>query len=458
MRNVAISIFILLFSSQTFSQGVDPNQVLFGIEYTFQDLEMVNEPGRNTMSTEHKEQKVIELTKYLRENLKLTNESIEKKPSWKPGLYLNVPNDGKWVINSEPVTVEVNTTPRAVHEIIDTAKPIYEAASKAGLKPYVQPAAERSGMGHIHIGARKLKHSPFYKNPLLLRNVMVFLHKNPSLLYGFAEAYDIGMNSNIESYHNEVRQKAFQTAVAEFDKWYATASKSDKEKGLDVFLQTLKTHDSREIGFFEHYRYMKINIEVGTDKNNDGKNTIEFRNFRPPKSPETAKAFAELLLSVMSYQSRDNHLEPFKWVSESKFKLYQSASYLNSNWQDVRAKLELDNRYLDQQINEYVQNQVSKRLYIFGKDKIEILPAYSEKGDKGTYFEVRFPRLKGEVKPILSINYTQIMVKKITSGKKLYWVGIFNNDNIKVSVKEIADAKLKISVKRRKVRACKAII
>lgn len=458
MRNLTIFIFVLLFSFQTFSQGVDPNEVLFGIEYTFQDLEMVNEPGRNTMSTEHKEQKVIEITNYIRENLKLSQDSIEKKPTWKPGLFLNVPNDGKWVINSEPVTVEVNTTPRTVHQIIETAKPIYEAANKAGLKPYIQPAAERSGMGHIHIGARQLKSSPFYTNPLLLRNVMVFLHKNPSLLYGFAEAYDIGMNSNIESYHNDVRQKAFETAVAEFDKWYETASKSDKEKGLDVFLQKLTAHDSAKVGFFQHYRYMKINIKIGADKNNDGKNTIEFRNFRPPKDPETAKAFAELLLSVMTYQSKNNHIEPFKWVSKNKFKLYQSASYLKSNWEEVKTKLELDNRHLDLQINEYVQNQESQRLYIFGKDKIEILPAYSEKGDKGTYFEVRLPRVKGDARPALNINDTPIKVKKITLGKKLYWVGIFNNDQVKASIKEIMDAKLVFSVNKEVIRACKAIL
>jgi hypothetical protein len=51
--------------------------------------------------------------------------------------------------------------------------------------------------------------NPFFVHPLLLRNIQVYLHKHPALLHGFAEAYDIGINSNIETFHEESRQRVF---------------------------------------------------------------------------------------------------------------------------------------------------------------------------------------------------------------------------------------------------------
>ena len=118
----------------------------------------------------------------------------------KPGYEFHVPGEGIYVINMEPVTIELNTTPKTYEQIMTVAPEIYQAAEKAGLVPYVNTAAERSGMGHIHVGGNTLGESPFYKHPNLLRNLLVYFHQHPSLLYGFAEAWDIGYGSNIENY------------------------------------------------------------------------------------------------------------------------------------------------------------------------------------------------------------------------------------------------------------------
>ena len=173
---------IAIFAQTAIAQTLNRNEIWFGVEYTFQDIEMVNEPGRSTMSTPHKEAKALEVANRIRENLGLPQEALYIKTTWKPGYFLNVPGDGQWVINSEPVTIEINTTPRTLDQIRETAAPIFAATKAAGLVAHVNPAAERSGMGHIHIGAASMAQNPFFQNPPLLRNVMVYLHKNPSLL------------------------------------------------------------------------------------------------------------------------------------------------------------------------------------------------------------------------------------------------------------------------------------
>ncbi len=195
-----IFIISLLFSFNLFAQQnnykrIDISKLLFGIEYTFQDQKIVNEPGRLTFSTPHKKAKFNLLKRHYFENLGLNDNSITLDTThsgFKPGINFYVPDQGNYVMNMEPVTIEVNTTPKTVNEIVEAATPLFNAAKKSELFPYVNPAAERSGMGHIHTGAKTLSESPFYLYPNLLRNILVYYHKHPSLLFGFAEAFDIG--------------------------------------------------------------------------------------------------------------------------------------------------------------------------------------------------------------------------------------------------------------------------
>jgi hypothetical protein len=148
LYNLYVFVLITFLSSLSFAQKyIDPNKTLFGIEYTFQDAEMLREPGRNTMSTPYKQQKILEMLEVYLHKKNWTEDVLTPKTGLKEGWFINTPDDGRYVINAEPVTIEFNTTPKTVYQIIPTARPIYESAKAVGLVPYVNSAAERSGLG-----------------------------------------------------------------------------------------------------------------------------------------------------------------------------------------------------------------------------------------------------------------------------------------------------------------------
>lgn len=450
--NQVILMMLTLVTSLSFAQ-IDESQVLFGVEYTFQDQTMVDEPGRNTISTPYKEKMALDFSNELALAVGLVpKNAVKVKSSWKQGFYLNVPGDGQWVINPEPVTIEVNTTPRHLVELKSTAKPIFEVAKKLGLKGYVQPAAERSGMGHIHVGAANMKENPFFVNPQLLRNVMVYFHKNPALLHGFAEAFDIGLGSNIETYHTVERQKKFQEAVAQFDQWFLKASAEEKKQGLTEFLKILDTHNSNSIDFFHHYRFINLeHLKRATyapfQPEDKGKLTVEFRNFRPPADPETTHAFAKLLMSVMSYQARADHLEPFKWISESEYLRFNTASRVKENWNQLKKELNLKSSALDRQIQEYASAiqrfQYPQRL--IGEKNfrgMKVNMAYSQKTRKGELFEVLIEQTVSSVKPLYQIGEHTLDFSEVVVGSKKYWLTVIDVKQVGISPSDIIDGKL----------------
>jgi hypothetical protein len=423
------------------------DRVLFGIEYTFQDQEMVNEPGRSTISTPYKEQKASDIAYRLAENLGLSRDTVFSKTTWKPGHYILVPGDGKWVVNSEPVTIEINTTPRHLNEIEATAAPIFAATRANGLVPYVNPAAERSGMGHIHVGGKVIGDNPFFANPQLLRNVMVYLHKHPSLLYGFGEAYDIGINSNIESYHIAERQKEFQAAVAAFDAWYDHAGEHERaSQGFNTFLKVLQEHDKTS-NFFEHYRFMNLEHvkQANFTASDAGKFTIEFRNFRPPNDPGTAKAFAEMLGAVMEKQSDPAHREAFEWISAEQYNRFNTGTKVESDWALIRKELDLNNSYLDRALTEYVMSVQSDKYTLKDLPGSELFRSYSQKENKGTFFELRLPVSSYESLPNLEMAGHRLEFEKVTIRKGQYWVASIDTKTLEVSPVQILNGRVGVT-------------
>ena len=67
-------LFLLLFVNICFAEDFDRSEVTFGIEYSFQDQEMVNEPGRTTGLTPHKEKKIAALAKNFQQ---ISNTQVE---------------------------------------------------------------------------------------------------------------------------------------------------------------------------------------------------------------------------------------------------------------------------------------------------------------------------------------------------------------------------------------------
>lgn len=437
-------LFSILFSLSSLA-SFDWDQVLFGVEYSFQDQEIVNEPGRATMTTPYKTEKMnLMLAEYL-QIYGLSSAQVQTKHGFKGGVYISVPGDGDHVLNTEPVTVELNTTPKRLSQITGAAVPVFKAAHSAGLQAYVNPAGERSGMGHIHVGGQTLGENPFVAHEHLLRNVMAYYHKNPALMYGFAEAYDLGMNSNIESYHQESRQKGLAQAVELYDQ-DVTAKLGG---GVLKFLKRLKAAersvnwmagkhqyisgargDNADGGFFHHYRFINLehissfSNQKSLDLGTRGKYTVEFRNFRPPKSPEQAHAMAELLMKVMQKQSIPDHLEKFEYISPESYALFMTGTKIQSNWESVRKELGLDSSDLDSMVEEYVTAIHAKQVHVDLINGMEIFEAYSEKGDKGTRFEIRLDARLFLEKPQFSFNDQVIYFEHINVQGKSFWVGL----------------------------------
>lgn len=415
---------------------------LFGIEYTFQDQEMVNEPGRMTMTTPHKEEKLrIVVDTYLRE-LGVDPAAVTRKHDFKGGVSVDVPGDGKHVLNPEPVTIEINTTPKRIDQILEAARPVFTAAQAAELVPYVQPAAERSGMGHIHVGGAAIGESPFYRNPVLLRNLLVYLHQHPAALYGFAEAYDVGDNSNIETYHSPERQDAFRKAISEFDAWYlkARSEGTSTRNALLKLVMFLQQNDKPSINFFHHYRYLNLEHikalpfermlvdSVEEFEAKKGKYTVEFRNFRPQKSPEHAVADAEYLLRLMDRLGNPDELIPFREISPDGFQRFFTGSRLASDWDFVRRDLKLAEAGIEAMATEKVREAVealhSQPIRHASSPDIELFPSFSEKQAKGTLYEVRIKARPGDgIAPEVRIGGRDLALERVRLGSQEYWVG-----------------------------------
>lgn len=441
-------LFALALSTQAYAQQyIDMQKTLFGVEYSFQDEEIVKEAGRMTMTTPYKRDKLLTMLKSYVHIIGLPESAIEEKTTWKPGFFINVPGDGKYVINTEPVTVEFNTTPKTLGEIKDAATPIYEAAKSAGLKPYVNPAAERSGMGHIHVGGWKLQDSPFYKNENLLRNVLAFYHKHPSLLYGFAEAYDVGFNSNIESLHEDSKQNALEKIFGDYDKMVKSTPASARPNGMLALIDMFKNDRSRINwsrgggfdGWFAHYRFINLEhtevLKPNTPGDTSGKFTIEFRVFRPPPTAAHAEAAARLLVYVMDYLAKPGHLEKFEKVSQSKFANFFTGSKVQSDWELVKKELGIKNEpLLDEMVKEMVDNVHSKVVMKDARRGVEIFESYSEKEFKGKHFEIRFDASLNKDEPSFEFKGKDVQFEKVQIGGKAYWVSVVKVNDSGITV------------------------
>lgn len=439
MRNLFLSMILLYPLLSVAQKQIDLSKTLFGIEYSFQDEEIVKEPGRMTMTTPYKQERLMEMLKAYVRLVGLPESAIEEKTSWKPGYYINVPQDGKYVINTEPVTIEFNTTPKHLDEIKNAATPIYQAAAIAKLSPYVNPAAERSGMGHIHVGGYTLGDSPFYMNENLLRNVLAFFHKHPSLLYGFAEAYDIGENSNIESLHEASKQDALADVIKKYDR--AVKSTEARPNGMLLFLDLLKKSTapvnwrSSHWGWFAHYRFINLEhvqaLHTETDPSTRGKYTIEFRTFRPPPTALHAEAMAKLLVAVMEKMAAPNHLEKFEKFSPTEFTHFFTGSKISSDWSKVKKILDINDPLLDSMVDELVQNIYSKKvrapLRLAG---FELFESYSEKTKKGQVFELRIKTKDHPDTPQVMIAGKFLDFERVKVGTSFYWISVIDTLNL----------------------------
>jgi Putative amidoligase enzyme (DUF2126) len=449
MKN-SLFYLIIFFYLQTHSQQyIDLKLTLFGIEYSFQDELIVQEPGRNTSFTPYKKDKLEQMLANYMSIVGIPKTSIQPKLGLdKPGYYIETPADGNYVINMEPVTIEFNTTPKTLDEIVGAATPIYEAARLSGLKPYVNPAAERSGMGHFHVGGKTLNQSPFYIHENLLRNTIAFFHKHPALLYGFAEAYDIGPFSNIETLHEPDKQAALEEIFKSYDEWFQKKATFDVRNGFLFLIDLFKSsrhkikwaREKNSYGWFAHYRFINLEnliyLGIDSDPNKSGKLTVEFRMFRPPPTPEHARSLALLLIKVFDYLAKPNHLEHFEIIDPKEMNSRMSATRVASDWEELKLDLNISDANLDAMIAEYVDTMHAKKIVNkYPVRGVEIFETYSEKIVKGNRFEIRVDSKIWIDYPNLEFNGTKIVFFKAKVENQSYWVGVIDLTKTGIEVK-----------------------
>jgi hypothetical protein len=429
-----IFILTLLPSVGSAQNFIDLKKTLFGVEYTFQDSEMLKEEGRATMTTPYKEQKLKEMLSAFLNLMNYPESILKEKFTHKPGWFINTPTDGQYVINTEPVTIEFNTSPKHLNELEKAAEPIYAAANSVGLAPYVNPAAERSGMGHVHVGGHTLQESPFYQNENLLRNVMVFFHKHPALLFAFAEAYDVGMGSNIETYHKEDRQRAFAEAIQNYDEWYMVNRNSPHQNGFLYLINLLRNSEGKAewtrgtgfSGFFAHYKFLGLKrlrfFNLKDSPAIESKLTVEFRMFRPPRTPQHSLAIAKFLVVIMDYLAEPGHLETFEWITPTQYSNFLAGSKMKADWQQLKNQLNINDPLLDNMVKETVENIHNKQVLIDKEKGIEIFEAYSEKEHKGKKFEIRLDGKLWREPILLTFKSQKLFFEKVLIGKSNYWI------------------------------------
>jgi hypothetical protein len=303
-------------------------------------------------------------------------------------------------------------------------------------------------MGHIHVGGWKLQDSPFYKNENLLRNVMAFYHKHPSLLFGFAEAYDLGMVSNIETLHEESRQNALENIFKTYDHFVQNNPAGTRPNGMLALIDLFKNDRTRVNwtsgggfdGWFAHYRFINLehtrSLQPTTPGETSGKFTIEFRVFRPPPTAAHAEATARLLVHVMDYLAKPGHLEKFEKISADHFANFMTGSKVQSDWEAVKKLLNINDPLLDEMVSELVTNIHSKVVMKDAKRGLEIFESYSEKEFKGKHFEVRLDASLNKSEPFYAIGNKDVAFEKVKIGNKAFWIGVVKTNELAIDVNQ----------------------
>ena len=216
-------------------------------------------------------------------------------------------------------------------------------------------------------------------------------------------------------------------------------SASEKSaNGFNTFLKLLHSHD-KVSNFFHHYRYMNLeHVARGNFSPSDaGKFTVEFRNFRPPRNPQTAKAFADLLIAVMEKQAVPGRREKFEWITEEQYNRFNTGSKIESDWRDVRNEINLKNVNLDLAVTEYVEAIHQRHTELGALPGSELFAAYSQKEKKGSFFELRLPVSIYAEEPVVLIEGHFLEFEKIQAGHSQFWIASVDTKSLNINPSDL---------------------
>lgn len=345
-----LKLFIILFlsiqsyaqSQESEFQNINPNIFLFGHEATFQNFEISRQSQTdNTCGSPEKKKRALLMIKWLSDLYGEKNFSLLEDTSYssfKPAWLYEVTEKAdvlkrknKIKLDMEPQTVEVVQEPMHLNQLAKGWKPIFDAAASADMVGSVYASGYKSGSGHFHVGFKDQKDNVFKTNPIALRNLLVFFHNNPALLYGFASGFEAGTAgvainefpfADVLSRHDD-----FSKLIIEFDEWYL--KQEDRKKlDSDAFVTRLRNSSVGRL-FFGHDIF--INLEHFLRS----RGTVEFRNIRPMQSAKEVEAMGYLLLKITDYAAGSDLIP----LSENKETIAQgrfySPMYIEENWRKL---------------------------------------------------------------------------------------------------------------------------
>ena len=233
------------------------------------------------------------------------------------------------------------------------------------------------------------------------------------------------------------RFEGFIEAVNAFDQWYLEQLRTGNpkiEQGLSAFLRSLEHHQKFYRDFFDHYRFINLEhikeILKGYGPTDRGKFTIEFRMFRPQKTPEHAQANAELILDLLEYLSKPGKLVPVKKPTSFEIERMQMPSSIESDWEKVKREINHSNPLSDQMIQELTQN--ARETFEISPKRIKgatLIQSFTRKEEKGSVYELRIPDTSSVLenkKPVLEINDHQIEFERVELKGEYFWTALIN--------------------------------
>jgi hypothetical protein len=364
-------------------QYVDPAVVRFGYEGTFQNKKMSDEDSPGTFKSDYKDKKARQFADAIVEAMGDTKHVFFERlyKTFKPFIQLDFPKES-FLLTVEPGVIEVNESPKALSEIKRGWIPVYKAAEAIGLQASAYSLGHGGGGGHFHVGGRTFEENPFLTNPLLLRNLLVYTHQHPSLLFAFSEANDIGPESTMKTLHEAPLQADFRDMIEAFDDWYDGAPVADRRLEHNAFIKLAHIE--------------KIMNGVRTNV----KATVEWRNIRPLDSPDEVEAVAGLLMKQINRFSEPNFKVPFRFISDQEFLNFWGPSFTEYDWNLVKKDLGISDPRLDRLVHQYTQNEELKQK---GYRKGKIQETYSDPEKSGLYREIVLPFSEGTARQ--SIRY-----------------------------------------------------
>ena len=403
--------------------------ILIGHEATFQDSEMMANDQPMTFSTPHKREKIEAFAFAIAKRRKELPQDIKRNLSaaFKPFVKMQFAQETV-ALTMEPGCVEANQSPKSIFEIRKAWTPIFQAARDVNLANDVYRLGTFGGGGHFHVGGRSKAENPFWLNPLMLRNVLVYTHQHPSLLYGFSEAYDMGRFSSIRALHSQFWQRQFRAAIDEFDSWYARATANERsDKGLGFLLRQLQDYCPI---FFDHDVFINLehSMAMARPGTTNEKATVEWRNFRPLENPDQVEAVAGLILKVMDKMAEPGFVVPFRMFSGQEVLNFTGPATTEYDWQLVKAELALSDPRLDEMLLAYTRNSnLKKRSYRDGK----IQEAYSELARRGANEEIVLPLRKGEPLPVIQYQGGGYVAAEIVKNGRRFAAAVIPQDKRK---------------------------